>query len=427
MLKVTRWSSDQPFPDRLIRRLDSGEGEVREVVRAILDDVRDRGDAAVLDYTRRFDSDTVSCLRVTEKEIADACAKVDVELMAVIRRAADNIRAYHMKQKRETWLDITPERTLGQLIRPIESVGVYVPGGTAAYPSSVLMNVIPAQVAGVERIVMTTPCMKDGSVYPPTLATAHLLGVTEIYKAGGAQAVGMLAYGTNTVKAVAKITGPGNIYVATAKREVAGLVGIDMIAGPSEILIIADETARADWVAADMLSQAEHDPLACAILVTDCESLAQSVPAELEKQLATLPRDMIAEQSLRDNGLIVLTNRLIDAVEAANVCAPEHLELAVADPWTLLPLIRSAGAVFMGHCTPEPAGDYFAGPNHVLPTSGTAAFSSPLSVDDFIKKTSLIQYSQVLIERQADDIAAFARSEGLEAHARAAEIRRVNP
>ena len=404
-------------------RLEDG-GRLNTVQR-IVGDVRTRGDEALFQYTEAFDGVRLDAMtvRVTQDEIDAAYAAVPDDLLAALRRAKENILNYHRKQLRGTWLDIRPGRSLGQLVRPLGRVGVYVPGGTAAYPSTVLMNVIPARVAGVPEIVMVTPPGPGGSLPPLTLAAAAEAGVNSIFRVGGAQAVAALAFGTQTIPRVDKITGPGNVYVALAKRTVFGTVGIDMIAGPSEVVVIADASANARFVAADMLSQAEHDALASAMLVTDCEALANAVCAELEAQLIKLPRETTARASIDQNGAVFLVEDMRRAMELANRIAPEHLELAVGDPHALLGFVENAGAVFLGHYSPEPLGDYFAGPNHVLPTSGTARFSSPLGVDQFVKSTSIIDYSREALEGAWRDIDALARAEGLDAHARAVRIR----
>ena len=400
-------------------------GNYAETVRAILADVAARGDEALLDAGRRFDCPTLSSLEVSESEIEEAIASLDPEVLATIRRCAENIAHYHKKQLREGFSETREDGcVIGQRILPLDRVGVYVPGGTASYPSTVLMNVIPAAIAGVPEIFVTTPAARDGRVAAPILAAARIAGATRIFKCGGASAIAALAYGTETIPAVEKITGPGNIYVALAKREVFGRVGIDMIAGPSEILVIADETANPEYVAADLLSQAEHDRLAASILVCTSLAFAEQVALAVERQLALLPRSEIAGESIEVNGRIAVVSSLSEAAEISNAIAPEHLELAVADPFALLPLIKSAGSVFLGHFTPESLGDYYAGPNHTLPTSGSARFASPLSVDDFIKKSSFIYYTQDAVGAASTDIARFARLEGLEAHARAAEIRK---
>lgn len=410
---------------KLSQRAKGIPEEVRQRVRSIVEDVRARGDEALCAYTERFDGVrlTPDMLQVTPREMDEALAQMEPELLAIMERAAANICAFHQKQKQNSWLDMQPGVLLGQKVTPLNRVGLYVPGGRAAYPSTVLMNAIPAKVAGVEQLVMVTPPMKDGKVYANTLAAAKIAGVDKIYKVGGAQAVAALAFGTQTLPKVDKITGPGNIYVAAAKREVYGYVGIDMIAGPSEVLVLADGSARADYVAADLLSQAEHDSMAAAILITTQESLAKAVQKELTRQLALLPRKELAQSSLADYGAVIVAPDMPAAVDAANELAPEHLELAVENPMELLGDIRNAGAIFLGHYTPEPVGDYFAGPNHTLPTSGTARFFSPLSVEDFVKKSSVLYYSQAALKDIYADVARFAKSEGLDAHARSAQIR----
>ncbi|BDG44985.1 histidinol dehydrogenase [Saccharococcus caldoxylosilyticus] len=408
----------------LRRTIESGTEEQRRAVLEIIADVRTRGDEALKEYTEKFDQVRLASLRITEKEIEQAYQQVSAEMLAIIREAAANIRDYHERQKRESWITAKEDGTiLGQKITPLDAVGLYVPGGTAAYPSSVLMNVIPAQVAGVKRIVIVSPPNQDGTLPAGVLVAANELGVSEIYKVGGAQAIAALAYGTETIQPVDKIFGPGNIYVALAKREVFGQVAIDMIAGPSEIVVLADETANADEIAADLLSQAEHDERASAILVTPSMKLALAVASEVEKQLETLPRKAIAASSLENYGAIYVTETLDEAVRVVNELAPEHLEVMTAEPLQLLGQIRHAGAIFLGRFSSEPVGDYFAGPNHVLPTNGTARFSSGLSVDEFVKKSSIIVYSETALKQNAEKIAAFARLEGLEAHARAVEAR----
>jgi histidinol dehydrogenase len=408
----------------LRRTIESGTEEQRRAVLEIIADVRTRGDEALKEYTEKFDQVRLASLRITEKEMEQAYQQVSAEMLAIIREAAANIRDYHERQKRESWITAKEDGTiLGQKITPLDAVGLYVPGGTAAYPSSVLMNVIPAQVAGVKRIVIVSPPNQDGTLPAGVLVAANELGVSEIYKVGGAQAIAALAYGTETIRPVDKIFGPGNIYVALAKREVFGQVAIDMIAGPSEIVVLADETANADEIAADLLSQAEHDERASAILVTPSMKLALAVASEVEKQLETLPRKAIAASSLENYGAIYVTETLDEAVRVVNELAPEHLEVMTAEPLQLLGQIRHAGAIFLGRFSSEPVGDYFAGPNHVLPTNGTARFSSGLSVDEFVKKSSIIVYSETALKQNAEKIAAFARLEGLEAHARAVEAR----
>ncbi len=408
----------------LRRTIESGTEEQRSKVLEIIADVRARGDEALKSYTEKFDGVRLDSLCVTDEEIERAYQNVSAEVLRIIQEAAENIRDYHERQKRESWIMTKEDGTmLGQKITPLDAVGLYVPGGTAAYPSSVLMNVIPAQVAGVKRIVITSPPNKDGTLPAGVLVAANELGVKEIYKVGGAQAIAALAYGTETIRPVDKIFGPGNIYVALAKREVFGQVAIDMIAGPSEIVVLADETAKANEIAADLLSQAEHDERASAILVTPSMKLALAVAREVEKQLETLPRKAIAAASLENYGAIYVTETLAEAVEVVNELAPEHLEVMTAEPMQLLGQIRHAGAIFLGRFSSEPVGDYFAGPNHVLPTNGTARFSSGLSVDEFVKKSSIIFYSEPALKQNAEKIAAFARLEGLEAHARAVEER----
>lgn len=406
------------------RSVDAGTEDQRLAVKTIIEDVRKNGDIALFSYTEKFDRATLSSLLVTEEEIRDAYAETGSEYVAIIKEAAENIRAFHEKQVRNSWLTTEANGTiLGQKVTPLDSVGVYVPGGTAAYPSSVLMNVMPAKVAGVERIVMVSPPGANGKLPSAVLVAAEEAGVKEIFKVGGAQAVAALAYGTETVQSVDKIVGPGNIYVALAKREVFGDVDIDMIAGPSEIAILADDTARASEVAADLLSQAEHDERACCVLVTTSQLLAEQVSKEVALQLETLPRKKIAEQSVADYGAIYVAATIEEAVATINELAPEHLEVVTANPMELLGQIKHAGAIFIGRYSSEPVGDYFAGPNHVLPTNGTARFSSPLNVDDFQKKSSIIAYSEKALQQNVEKIAAFARLEGLEAHARAVESR----
>jgi histidinol dehydrogenase len=409
------------------RSVESGTSEQVAAVKGIISEVRKQGDKALRDYTEKFDRAQLSGFSVTEDEITAAYEQVDDSIISIIQESAKNIRTFHEKQLRPSWMTTEENGTiLGQKITPLDSVGVYVPGGTAAYPSSVLMNVIPAKVAGVKRIVMVSPPDQTGSLPAAVLVAAKEAGVEEIYKVGGAQAIAALAYGTESIAAVDKITGPGNIYVALAKREVFGDVAIDMIAGPSEIAIIADDTAFADEVAADLLSQAEHDPRACSVLVTPSMKLAEAVAIEVETQLALLPRKEIAAKSIADFGLIYVTTTMDEAVETVNALAPEHLEIMTENPLELLGKIRHAGAIFIGRFSSEPVGDYFAGPNHVLPTNGTARFSSPLNVDDFQKKSSVIIYSEQALHTNVEKIAQFARTEGLEAHARAVEIRLKN-
>ncbi|WP_158736735.1 histidinol dehydrogenase [Alteribacillus sp. YIM 98480] len=409
----------------LTRDIETGTEKQRESVGAIINQVRQNGDKALTDLTEMYDGVRLENLFVTEEEMKEAYDHIDQQTLESLRRASRNIRSFHERQTRQSWVTTNEDGTmLGQKITPLDSAGVYVPGGKAAYPSTIMMNVIPAQVAGVRNIIMTSPPDREGKLAPAVLVTAAELGVTHILKAGGAQAVAALAYGTETVPSVDKITGPGNIFVALAKREVFGQVDIDMIAGPSEIVVLADDTARSDYVAADLLSQAEHDEMSSAVLVTTSKTLAENVQTEIEKQIAELPRKEIASASIKDHGAIYTAAGLDEAVEAVNQLAPEHLEIITAKPNELLGKIRHAGAIFLGPLSAEPVGDYFAGPNHVLPTNGTARFSSPLNVDDFTKKSSIISYSQTAFERDAEDIAVIARLEGLEAHARSIEVRK---
>ncbi len=377
---------------KVLSRSQLEHGNVQEIVDGILADIRARGDKAIFEYTEKFDKVKIdeSNFKVTEEEIEYAYSQVDKRLIDVIKKSAARIKAFHEKQKINSWLEPSENgEMLGQLIRPLEKVGVYVPGGKAAYPSSVLMNVIPAHVAGVKHIYMTTPAQKDGSVYPTTIVAAKEAGVDEIFKVGGAQAIAALAFGTESVPKVDKICGPGNIFVALAKRSVYGHVNIDSVAGPSEILVVADETANPVYTAADLLSQAEHDEMASAILITTSEKLANEVQSEIEKQTAVLERKAIIEKSIENYGAIIVAENIDEAFELSNSIAPEHMEVCMASPFEMLPKIKNAGAIFLGHYTPEPLGDYMAGPNHVLPTGGTARFFSPLSIDDFIKKSSI--------------------------------------
>ena len=399
------------------------EMDVEAIVSQIIRDVRERKDRAVLEYCRRFDRVELTTLEVTREEIAEAKENVTPECLEILGKAAANIRTYHEKQVCTGFQMEKDGIILGQKVTPIENVGIYVPGGTAAYPSTVLMDSIPAKIAGCKQIVMVTPPGKDGKVNPAILAAADVAGVDRIFKGGGAQAVAALAYGTESIPQVDKIVGPGNAFVAEAKKQVFGRVAIDMIAGPSEILIVADSASDPVHIAADMLSQAEHDKLASAVLVTDSEKLAKAVQAELEVQIPLLPRASIARHSIDVNGKIIVAEDLTVAIDVANQLAPEHLELMVDDPFTYLDKIENAGSVFMGRNCPEALGDYFAGPNHTLPTSGTARFSSALSVDDFIKKSQYTYYTREALGKVAADVAYFARQEGLEAHARSALIR----
>ena len=397
--------------------------DVSDIVADILAEVRQKGDAALLAYAKQFDKADLQALEVSEAEIGAAFQKVEPAFIAVLQQAAENIRAFHRRQVRNSFVITGDGIVTGQKITPIAKVGLYVPGGTAAYPSTVLMDAIPAKIAGCKEICITTPALPDGSINPVILAAAKIAGVDRIFKTGGAQAVAALAYGTQSVPKVDKIVGPGNAFVAEAKRQVFGLVAIDMIAGPSEILVIADGKSNAAYVAADMLSQAEHDKMASAVLVTDSMALAEAVSAELERQLTLLPREEIARTSIEQNGKIIVADRLDDVIAVANEIAPEHLELCVDNPFDYLDKIENAGSIFLGRYCPEALGDYFAGPNHTLPTSGTARFSSPLSVDDFVKKSQYTYYTKDALGAVADQIALFAQKEGLEAHAKSVTIR----
>ncbi|GGD08023.1 histidinol dehydrogenase [Pontibacillus salipaludis] len=411
--------------DAFKRTVDGGTEDQRSTVQTIIEDVKEKQDKAVLSYTKQLDGADLESLAVTKEEFAHARSQLDPSDVAVLEEACANIRSFHQKQVRNSWFDTDQDGTmLGQKITPLDAVGVYVPGGTAAYPSSVFMNVMPAIVAGVERIVMVSPPSEEGTLPAGVLVAAEIAGVKEIYKAGGAQAVAALAYGTESIQPVDKIVGPGNVYVALAKREVFGDVDIDMIAGPSEIVVLADETAFASDIAADLLSQAEHDARSSSVLVTSSQELAEEVTREVHQQLEHLPRKQIAQASVNDYGGIVICDNLSQAVDVVNELAPEHLEVQTKEPFMLLGKIKHAGAIFLGRYSSEPIGDYFAGPNHVLPTSGTARFSSPLNVDDFVKKSSVIYYSKASYDKHADKIARFARLEGLEAHARAVEMRK---
>lgn len=410
----------------LLKRSPSNFGNYAETVQEIVDDVRDNGDAALFSYTKKFDKADITAenVKVTQKEIDYAYTQVSPELLDVIRKAKKNIWEYHEKQKQYSWFDSKPNGTLiGQKVTALASVGVYVPGGKAVYPSSVLMNVMPAKVAGVEKIVMTTPCNAEGEVYATTLVAAKEAGVDEIYKAGGAQAIAALAYGTESVPKVDKIVGPGNIFVALAKRAVYGHVSIDSIAGPSEVMVLADETANSRYVAADLLSQAEHDEMASAILVTTSEELAEKVSVQVDKFIDELSRKEIMRKSIDNYGYILLADNMSDAIDAVNDIASEHLEIVTANPFDVMTRVKNAGAIFIGEYSSEPLGDYFAGPNHVLPTNGTAKFFSPLSVDDFIKKSSIIYYSREALEAVHTDIEAFAKAEQLTAHANSIAVR----
>ena len=425
IVKLTAQSKRHILRD-LLRRSPSQYGEYETVVAEIIEDIKTRGDEAVFAYTRKFDKFelTAENIKVTAQEIEEAYSQMDEKLVEVIRKSAENIREFHRKQLRNSWFDSKEDGSiLGMKITPIATAGVYVPGGKAAYPSSVLMNVIPARVAGVKRIIMTTPCNSQGKVNPGTLVAADIAGVDEIYKVGGAQAIAAMAYGTQSVPKVDKITGPGNIFVALAKKAVYGHVSIDSIAGPSEILVLADETANPRYVAADLLSQAEHDELASAILITTSPELAEKVSAQVDVFVQELSRTEIMEKSLENYGYILLADTMSDAIDAANEIASEHLEILTRNPFDVMTRIQNAGAIFLGEYSSEPLGDYFAGPNHILPTNGTAKFFSPLNVDDFLKKTSIISYSREALEKVHKDIEIFAQSEGLTAHANSIKVR----
>ena len=399
--------------------------DVAAIVADIIADVKANGDTAVKAYCAKFDKAELTSLEVTPEEIQAAVSQVEPEFLEILREAAENIRAFHSRQVRNSFVIADkPGIVLGQKITPIEKVGVYVPGGTAAYPSTVLMDTIPAKIAGCPQVVMVTPPGRDGKVNPAILAAASIAGVNRIFKVGGAQAIAALAYGTESIPRVDKIVGPGNAFVAEAKKQVFGRVSIDMIAGPSEILVIADGKSNPVHVAADLLSQAEHDKLASAVMVTDSEELALAVQAELERQLPLLPRQEIARASIENNGKIIVAETLMAGIEIANEIAPEHLELQVDDPFSYLDAIQNAGSIFLGRSCPEALGDYFAGPNHTLPTSGNARFSNPLSVDDFVKKSQFSYYTPEALAKAADKIAAFAEKEGLRAHGRSVTIRK---
>lgn len=425
IVKLSKESKENLLAD-LLKRDPNNYGQYADTVQAIVDDVKARGDEALFEYTEKFDKVKVTkdTIRVTKEEIDKALKQVNPKLMEVMVKSMKNIRAFHEKQKQLSWFDTTPDGTiLGQRVTPLDSVGLYVPGGKAAYPSSVLMNIIPAEVAGVNRIVMVTPPGKDGKVNPVTLAAAHIAGATEVYKVGGAQAIAALAFGTESIPKVNKIAGPGNIYVALAKKAVYGHVSIDSIAGPSEIMVLADESANAKFVAADLLSQAEHDELACAILVTTSMKLAEEVSKLTEEFIAGLSRKEILQKSIDNYGYILVADSMDDAVDVVNEIAPEHLEIQTINPFETMTQVRNAGAIFMGEYSSEPLGDYFAGPNHVLPTNGTAKFFSALSVDDFIKKSSIVYYSKEALEPIHEDIIAFAEAEKLTAHANSIRVR----
>lgn len=421
-----RENKDNDLYKKMIERNHMEIGDVLSTVDGVIKNIKSNGDKAVFEYTKMFDKVEITkdTIRVSKEEINDAYNNVDAELINVIKRAKSNIENFHQKQKENSWFSPEGEGViLGQLLRPLEIVGVYVPGGTAPLPSSVLMNVIPAKVAGVEKIIMATPPGKDGVVNPAILVAANEAGVDEIYKVGGSQAIAALALGTETIPKVDKVVGPGNIYVAMAKKMVYGYCDIDMIAGPSEVMVVADKTANAKYVAADLLSQAEHDVLASAVLVTTCEDLAKNVREEIERQTEYLSRKDIIRKSIDDFSSIVLVNTIEEAIDLANIIAPEHLELSVEEPFNLLSSVKNAGAIFLGHYAPEPLGDYYAGPNHVLPTSGTARFYSPLNVGDFIKKSSIISYTRKALSNVKSDVIRFAEAEGLTAHANSIKVR----
>lgn len=424
-IKLTKETKQNLLRD-LLKRSPASYGEYEGKVADIVNAVREKGDAAVFEFTERFDKAklTAESIRVTEDELQEAYEQVSPELLEVMRKALINIRSYHEKQRRYSWFDSQTDGTmLGQKVTPLAKVGVYVPGGKAVYPSSVLMNIVPAKAAGVGKIVMTTPCGKDGKVNPNTLVAAHEAGADEIYKVGGAQAIAALAFGTESIPKVDKIVGPGNIYVALAKKAVYGHVSIDSIAGPSEILVLADESADPRFVAADLLSQAEHDEMASAILITTSEELACRVSEEIDKFTEVLSRKEIILKSLDNYGYILLADTMKEAIDAANEIASEHLEIVTKEPFQVMTKIQNAGAIFIGEYSSEPLGDYFAGPNHVLPTNGTAKFFSPLSVDDFVKKSSLIYYSREALEPVHEDIMTFAEAEQLTAHANSIRVR----
>ena len=421
MIKILKY---EELPHSEIFAREEQKFNPTEIVAEIIAEVRKRGDQALLDYTRKFDGASLSALQVSEEEIEEAFSLVEPRFLEILRNAAENIRAFHQKQVRTSFIINEQDGVItGQKITPIERVGLYVPGGTAAYPSTVLMDSIPAMIAGCKMLAMVTPPGKDGKVNPVILAAARIAGVQRIYKVGGAQAIAALAYGTESIPQVDKIVGPGNAFVAEAKRQVFGQVSIDMIAGPSEILVVADGKSNPAHVAADLLSQAEHDKLASAVLVTDSPALAEAVSAELERQIPLLPRAEIARESIDRNGKIIIAKDLRVVIDIANEIAPEHLELMVDDPFDYLEAIRNAGSIFMGRNCPEALGDYYAGPNHTLPTSGTARFSSPLSVDDFVKKSQYTYYTRAALERVCEDVAYFAEAEGLYAHGKSISIR----
>lgn len=419
-------TSKKNLKEHLLKRSPDNYGQYNDTVTGIVERIKKEGDRALLEYTHRFDCEAVdaSNILVSEEEVKAAYNEVDPRLLKTIRRSLENIWSYHEKQRRYSWFDTTPDGTLlGQKIEPLAAAGVYVPGGKAVYPSSVLMNIVPARIAGVGKIIMATPCNREGKINPAVLVAAKEAGADEIYKMGGAQAIAAMAFGTESVPKVDKITGPGNIFVALAKKAVSGVVSIDSIAGPSEILVLADETANPRYVAADLLSQAEHDELASAILVTTSETLAKQVSEEAEKFVQVLSRKEIIQKSLDNYGYILVADSMEDAIETVNTIASEHLEIITRNPFEDMMKVRNAGAIFLGENSSEPLGDYFAGPNHILPTNGTARFYSALSVDDFVKKSSIIYYSREALEKAKEDIMYFAENEKLTAHANSVKVR----
>ena len=421
MIKI--YDTDKISVGEIVKREKNSSG-VEEIVSAVIDNVAKNGDTALREYTKKFDKADLDSLEVSEREIADAFAQTDEKFIGIIKKAKENIYNFHKHQVKNSFVISEKDGVvLGQKVIPIEKVGVYVPGGTAPLPSTVLMTVIPAVIAGVSEIVMATPPRADGTVNPVILAAAKIAGVNKIFKVGGSQAIAALAYGTESIPKVDKIVGPGNAFVAEAKKQVFGMVDIDMIAGPSDILVVADSTCNPEYVAADMLSQAEHDKLAAAVLVTDSAELAKNVSEEIEKQLSILPREEIARASIDNNGKIIIAKDILNAMEIANMIAPEHLEICVDNPFDYLDKVKNAGSVFLGKNCPEALGDYFAGPNHTLPTNGTARFSSPLSVDDYVKKTAFTYYTYDALAKVSEDIAYFAEKEGLSGHARSAVVR----
>lgn len=419
-------SSRQNLLDNLLKRSPNNYDQYNDTVMEIVNRVRSEGDRALLEYTNKFDCESISAenIRVTEAEVEEAYASIDARLVETIRKSLKNIREYHEKQRQYSWFDTTPEGTmLGQKVTPLATSGVYVPGGKAVYPSSVLMNIVPAKIAGVEKVIMATPCNREGKVNPAVLVAAREAGADEIYKMGGAQAIAAMAFGTKSIPKVDKITGPGNIFVALAKKAVSGFVSIDSIAGPSEILILADESANPRYVAADLLSQAEHDELASAILVTTSQELAQNVSEEVDEFVKILSRKEIIQKSLDNYGYILVADSMADAIDTVNQIASEHLEIVTKNPFEAMMKVQNAGAIFLGENSSEPLGDYFAGPNHILPTNGTARFFSPVSVDDFVKKSSIIYYSREALEKVHEDIEYFAENEQLTAHANSIRVR----